>query len=70
MTPDPRVAVEHPLVGGEPVESLLHVTCSACGEVTDWEGTSPDDRRRLQELAAAHAAETHDGLVDAVGWAR
>lgn len=76
MNPDPRVAVEHPRVtkwdgpGTDEVTSLLHVTCSSCGEVTDWESNTDDDRHRLQELAKVHANEVHDGLVDAVGWAR
>lgn len=73
---DPRVAVEHPSVPHVlsdvrvVVDDLLHVTCSECGDLTDYETNDEDGRHRLQRIAKTHAEETHDGLVDAVGWAR
>lgn len=76
--PRPLVAVKHPTipgpteygesVGAEEVPEALVLTCSGCGDLTDWESIAA--RQDLQRRAARHAAEVHDGDVDAEGWAR
>ena len=76
VRPDPRVAVEHPRVrwcDDDPLVTmteLLHVTCSECGDVTDYDDNRPSAKERLIGIARAHANEAHEGLVDAVGWVR
>lgn len=76
VKPDARVAVEHPTVTVQgtdeivEVPQLLHVTCSEHGELTDWETTSDEVRQRFQIEAKAHAQLVHDGLVEAIGWAK
>ncbi len=74
---DPIVAVAHPDVPSytDPgttvtMDDLLHVTCSRCGAITDYDDARPEVRTRMQQLAKRHADEVHDGLVAAVGWAR
>lgn len=74
---DPIVAVAHPQVPSytDPgavvtMTDLLHVSCSRCGPVTDYDDDRPEVRTRLQQLARQHADEAHDGLVEALGWAR
>lgn len=74
VRPDPRVAVEHPVITWdvEPVTmvDMLWVTCSECGPITDYDDARPSAKERLIGVAKAHANEVHDGLVDAVGWVR
>jgi hypothetical protein len=55
---------------GVHLEGLIEVWCSQCGELTDWLSDMPATRDRARRTAAAHAAATHDNLVDAVGWVR
>ncbi len=48
---------------------LLHVRCSECGPLSEWE--APDDdvgQLDLQRQAVEHADVVHDGEVDALGW--
>jgi hypothetical protein len=74
MWPDPVVRVAQPVVWPEgsrkPVAmpDMLVVDCSRCGLLTDWRST--EEREQLQRIAARHGDEEHDGLVEAVGWAR
>lgn len=72
------VAIRHPRVEalvptGEPdgratIREALEVTCSTCGDLTDWE--SIGDRPALIVLARRHAHDHHDDDVDAEGWTR
>lgn len=79
--PRPLVAVVHPVIPAawregvptdeattEPVLEALVLTCSVCGDLTDWEDLPR--RQDLQRRARRHAEEAHDGDVDAEGWAR
>lgn len=77
MADRPLVRVAHPEVPdytdpGHLVEmpDLLYVHCSVCDVVADYDDAREPVRARLQQLAAAHAREVHDGDVDAEGWAR
>jgi hypothetical protein len=53
-----------------PLDGLIEAWCSECGELTDWLSDTPAARGPAIRIAAAHAAEVHDNLVDAVGWVR
>lgn len=69
----PVVAVCNPTVDddtGAPVEvrEALVVTCSSCGDLTDWESLGA--RRALQVQARRHAHDVHDDDVQAEGWTR
>lgn len=72
MTAVPEVRLGPPLVAvapcGPTVELLdaLALSCSACGDLVDVDGTGR--RAELARLAYRHAEEEHDGLVDRVGW--
>lgn len=76
VRPDPRVAVEHPVIRwceDDPdvtMTDMLWATCSECGPLTDYDDARPSSKERLIGCARAHANEVHDGLVEAVGWVR
>lgn len=62
-----RVTIEHPRASDRSeVRSLLHASCSSCGEVTDWEASTEEGRRLLADLAAAHIVAVHGGAAEVV----
>lgn len=67
----PVVRLSHPVLSnGTPLDFVLELVCSECGDLDDWADASSGTRNRLGVLARSHSDEEHDGLVAAEGWIR
>jgi Fe2+ or Zn2+ uptake regulation protein len=73
LYPNPIVEIRHPFAIDYrgvrcDIDDAIELVCTECGDLSDWDNL--EERHRLQDLAARHAREVHDDLVEARGWAR